>query len=160
MWWVLRDPPFFRTKGAALTMKIIKTSIFILLVAFAMRNEAAEIKLVINGVSYHVGHADDFNYLNVGIGAHYCFNRTNYIALGVYKNSESATSYYAGYGEKYRATKKINIGYEALVVTGYATAPITPAIMPTVWAGDFKFLVIPKIKQNKVWTIGVQWEYN
>lgn len=141
-------------------MKIIKASILILLVAFAMRNEAAEIKPVINGVSYHVGHADDFNYLNVGIGAHYYFGCTNYITLGVYKNSESDISYYAGYGEKYRATKKISVGYEALVVTGYATAPIIPAIMPTVWVNDFKFLIIPKIKQNKVWTIGVQWEYN
>jgi hypothetical protein len=67
-------------------------------------------------LSLHLGLEGDYN----GVHPHIRYSEQNYIA-GVYYNSESNISFYAG-----KRWEHNNFGFEAGAVTGYVNQPILP----------------------------------
>ena len=72
-------------------------------------------------LSLHLGLEGDYN----GVHPHIRYNEQNYIA-GVYYNSESNVSFYAGKRWEYN-----RFGIEAGAVTGYTDAPVIPYVRAT-----------------------------
>ena len=88
-------------------------------------------------LSLHLGLEGDYN----GIHPHIRYNEQNYIA-GVYYNSESRVSLYAGKRWEYN-----DFGLEAGAVTGYdAIAPVVPYVRATYE----NFFIAPGVEPDNV----------
>jgi hypothetical protein len=96
---------------------------------------AGKISLVFETVSYHLG--GGYNNINPGIGFEYRLRDRFHIGAGTYRNSMEVQSVYALAGFETNGKKRIGVGAEAGIITGYNES-IIPAAAPYLRLGSRK----------------------
>lgn len=92
-----------------------------------------KVSLVFETVSYHLG--GGYNNINPGIGFEYRLRDRFHVGAGAYYNSMEAPSVYALAGFETSGKKRLGVGIEAGVITGYNES-IVPAAMPYLRLGS------------------------